>query len=799
MRQPQAALPYPLPLPDLRALKAVGRAVGAHWAATAALAVFLIIGLAVLDDYGVVVDESTQRFLAMQNLAHLRGDAVSFAAGNAFYGVAFEMPLLLTENALGIERLRGIHLSRHLLTHLFFLAGGLAAYILAYRLFANRAIAVFAMLLFVLHPRLYAHSFFNSKDVPFMAMFMISLLATHHAFKKNDLPSFALAGTVIGALVNLRILGVVLIAAILAMQGLDFLFGQGRAERKRALLTAAAFALSSAVTTYALLPILWSDVVGRAAAWWSTSSGHPYLPYEIFRGVVYRSNEIPDEYLSVWFAITAPPFALALGLAGAGIVLAKGLRAPLSALRSGMPRFGLLLVGCCAAPASAVALLDVNMYNGWRQMYFLWAPFSLLGAFALAWLVPALASSRRRMAAYGAIGAGLTATLIAMALIHPNQQVFFNFFVDRTTPEYLRTQYMMDYWGHPTREAWERLLDARPSSLAEANPTTGFARELLQANRSILPQALKERTSMSATESASALAYFDMPRSIALRATETLPVTHRLRVYDNTIWGLVEKPNVIEAYREIAHSDPSDQSVFHVSVEGGALNYSLVRFGYQIHVRNGSVIYAKEPCVEEEQLRTGFSLKLVPRNINDLPEHRRSGGGEWLFFYFSGYGAVDGDKCVMFIPLPEYPIDGFSLRQDIPGVGPIWFAEVNPRTSKSAREGAAGEELDALFDIQLTDDALVYAKEPCEQADTEPRFLLHVIPERVDDLPPERRPHGFDNLDFGFAPSGSFLNGGCAASAALPDYPITGVAAAQFTGEKTLWVARFEFTDLRAP
>lgn len=797
MRQPQAALPYPLPLPNLRPLKAVGRAVGAHWAAAAALAVFLIIGLAVLDDYGVAVDESTQRNLAIMNLDRLRGDAVSFAVGNEFYGVAFELPLLFAENALGIEHLRGIHLSRHLLTHLFFLAGGLAAYILAYRLFANRAVALFAMLLFVLHPRLYAHSFFNSKDIPFMAMFMISLLAAHCAFKKNDLPSFALTGAVIGALVNLRTLGVVLIAAILAMQGLDFIFARVRADRKRALLTAAAFALSSAVTTYALLPFLWSDIVGRAVEWWSTSSNYPHTPYEIFRGTNYRSNEFPPEYLPVWFAITTPPFALALGFAGAGIVLAKGIRAPLSALRSGRLRFWLLLVGCCAAPASAVALLGVNMYNDWRQMYFLWAPFSLLGAFALAWLASALASSRRRTAAYGAIGAGLAATLIAMAIIHPNQQVFFNFLVDRTTTEYLRTQYTMDYWGHPVREAWERLLDARPA--AEANSSTAYANELLHDNRSILPKASWERTSMSITQSASNLIYLGAPTPGAFSGALPSQSTHRLRVYNNTLWALADKPNVIEAYRAVAPDGPLDQPAFRVSVENGSISYDLARFGYQIHVRDGAVIYAKEPCVQEEELRRAFSVKLFPRNINDLPEHRRSEGGERFYFYFAGYGAMDGDKCVMFIPLPEYPIDGFSLRQDLPAVGLIWIAEVNPRMPQSVQEGIEGAKSEAVFDLRLTDDALAYAKEPCGQADAEPRFLLHLIPDRVDDLPPGRRPHGFDNLDFGFAPNGAFLNGGCAVSAALPDYPIIGVSAGQFTGEKILWVARFEFTDLRAP
>ena len=59
---------------------------------------------------------------------------------------------------------------------------------LALRLFGARLPAVAATLLFLLHPRLYAHSFFNSKNLPFLAMFMVALFLTHPAFKRGNVP-----------------------------------------------------------------------------------------------------------------------------------------------------------------------------------------------------------------------------------------------------------------------------------------------------------------------------------------------------------------------------------------------------------------------------------------------------------------------------------------------------------------------------------------------------------------------------------------------------------------------------------
>ena len=53
-------------------------------------------------------------------------------------------------------------------------------------------IALLAMPLFPLHPRLYAHSFFNAKDPTFLSVFMIALYLTRRAFRRDTVWAFAL-------------------------------------------------------------------------------------------------------------------------------------------------------------------------------------------------------------------------------------------------------------------------------------------------------------------------------------------------------------------------------------------------------------------------------------------------------------------------------------------------------------------------------------------------------------------------------------------------------------------------------
>ena len=135
----------------------------------AVCALFLLVGLALAGDYGIHIDEPFQRRTAQANLNYILGQTdrvLTRIYHDRVYGVTFELPLLLAERALGLTDEHDINHLRSLLTHLFFIVGAFFCYRLAYRLFDNRWIALFALLIFLLHPRIYGHSFGNSKDPP---------------------------------------------------------------------------------------------------------------------------------------------------------------------------------------------------------------------------------------------------------------------------------------------------------------------------------------------------------------------------------------------------------------------------------------------------------------------------------------------------------------------------------------------------------------------------------------------------------------------------------------------------------
>ena len=211
----------------------VGRLIAAHWPLWAVGALALLVGVLVLDDYHGYYDALYQRPIGGAALDYLAGDGERAFdqvrnPSDRYYGAAFEAPLMLIERIFGLEG-RDIYRSRNLLTHLLFLAGGVFCYLLALRMFDSRWLALIALVLFLLHPRIYAHSFFNSKDIPFLAAFTIALYLTHRAFRRDTLAAFLLCGAGVGLLVNLRVMGLVLFAAVLVLRALD-MGGGGKAR-----------------------------------------------------------------------------------------------------------------------------------------------------------------------------------------------------------------------------------------------------------------------------------------------------------------------------------------------------------------------------------------------------------------------------------------------------------------------------------------------------------------------------------------------------------------------------------------
>ena len=103
----------------------------------------------------------------------------------------------------------------------------------------------------------------------------------------------------------------------------------------------------------------------------------------------------------------------------------------------------------------------------------------------------------------------------------------------------------------------------------------------------------------------------------------------------------------------------------------------------------------------------------------------------------------------------------------------------------------------AGWTVYRTGRTLIYRKKPCAPADTQAKFILHIVPADPADLPAHRQQYGSDNLDFYFKWTelgkslGFRLGDQCIAIAHLPTYAIDRIHVGQWVSKdnRTLWEA----------
>ena len=763
-----------------------------------ALAVLAVVGLVVLDDYAVGLDRDQQRGIGQAAIAYALGDTETLRppgpSHNRYYGVVFEVPLVLVERLLGLTDSRAIYLSRHLLTHLCFLAGGGGAAWLASRLFGSRWLALLALGLFVLHPRLYAHSFFNTKDIPFLVAFLGCLALIHRAWQRGGVGAYALCGVGVGVATNLRIMGGGLFVAVMVMRVVDWVRAGSRAERRQVGRTLGVFGLAGVLTLYAVSPYLWGNPLELLDAI-AVLSQHPYRPSMLFQGEVIRWPDLPAHYILTWLAITTPPGVLLLSLIGAAGVLWRTLTHPGELLRNTATRFEGLLVACVLLPVGAVIVLNANVQGGWRQMYFLYAPLCLLAVAGLRRLVGVCRWPALRAGVYGLAVAGLAGVVIEMVGLHPYQHLYFNWLVDRRTPEYLRGQYSMDYWLTAYREGLEYLLRRYPASPISLVPDRPRGRPGFQytMNRAILPKADRRRLVFADGIEERGFHMTDHSDSFV---PSFAPVVYTRQVYNNTILTVravdpaVVDGATVERYRQLYRATTAGPP--------------LLRSVFDLYLDGSTLSWVKAPC-RPADMRGRFVVHVVPVD---------PAAAEVLHFDFFDYGVRLDGACLIRHPLPPYPIHTLEVRLITPGKGRAdhWHVDIDwhvdiewtpagvtatervpdpvdaataERYRQFYRATTAGRPLlRSAFDLYREGATLSWVKAPCHLADVQGRFTVDVIP--VDPAAAAGRPGwrpgaGREILHFGFSDYGAYLDGTCLLRHPLPPYAIQTLEARLIT------------------
>lgn len=420
-------------------------------------AIALVLGLCIYHDYGIAWDEPLQREPAVLSYNYiLYGSQQLFQKANDNHGAGFELLLIFIEKGLKLTDTRDIYLMRHIVSHVFFLVSILAAYVLIFRLFKNRFLASLGFFMLAFMPRLYAHSFFNTKDMPFLCMVIISLAVCHIAFEKGKTWWFLLLGLVVGYATSIRIMGVMLAVFILMFLAIDIIFQLRKKEKiTQQLMQLLLFTVGFIILLYIPWPYLWKQPVHMFVESFGKLSHFEWKGALLFQGqTLVSSKPLPLSYFPTWFFITIPELWLAAGLIGCVLLAMDFFKRPMVYLQNTPERNFLLYLLCFFAPIISVMFLHSVIYDDWRHLYFIYPSFVFIGLYFI---------NKVMTAKYEKIVQGLCALQAAVIVVfmvqyHPFHQVYFNNLVSHEE-EYLRKNYELDYWGGCFKQGLDHLLE----------------------------------------------------------------------------------------------------------------------------------------------------------------------------------------------------------------------------------------------------------------------------------------------------------------------------------------------------
>ncbi|MCB0640045.1 MAG: hypothetical protein KDC44_00325 [Phaeodactylibacter sp.] len=461
---------------------------------------YLALGLTILPDYGISFDEPIQRDHGIVAVDYMNGlfgwyegkvfeqhDYQSYE--HRYYGVLFSSTAYGLECLLKLDDFREWHLLRHYMVFGLAWIASIFFFGLLIRCFADWRWALLGTLFLILSPRLFAHNFYNVKDAVLVSTYIIAsfaLIGYLETFSWRRTLGFALATAV---LINVRIVGLVipLLVGIWLIPALVYHWQEG-AMRRQILLSALAYFGLSAVLTILLWPYLWEAPLAHLLEAFLAMDRYKWAGTVRLWNETYQAQQVPWFYLPSWMLITIPLVYWLLFLRGFFPLIRQTL-VPFFTWKweqtfDGRFRNAGVILSLFLVPILIVIGLGSTLYDGWRQLFFIYPPFLVIALYGLHRQLSGMTHTGARMVL--ALVLVLTAQVgYRMIRIHPQQQVYFNLLAgDR-----IEFRHETDYWGLSYKQALEALLQVDPSDsvsyYAPNYPGT--------ANREFLPDSLRRR------------------------------------------------------------------------------------------------------------------------------------------------------------------------------------------------------------------------------------------------------------------------------------------------------------------
>ncbi len=465
------------------------------------LIVTFLISFSIYKDFGISIDEESTRYHGLVSLNYIievfnfnfdpienikRLETYEYRE----YGVFFEILPALLENIFEIKNYKEIFYFRHLYVHIIFLISMIFFYRTILNLFNSFYLALSGTAILYTTPRIFAHSFYNSKDIIFLSMFIISIYFFYKFFKNKTLYNTIYLGLSLALLTSVRSLGfyfLIILSLFMLVELLD------KKVRARNVIKLFLYLFSSYfLFLYIFWPFLWESPLENFLYALNSFSDYDWRGQVFYFGKFYEANSLPWHYIPVWIlgTISIPfSFLIIISILFLLIRFAKrvlnidslGKRTTIWNSRIELTLlFNLLLV---LSPVILIILKNSTLYNGWRHLFFILPSLTIL-CLGLIYYAKIILKKNKFLvicANFLLISIFLN-NFINLIKLHPYQNVYFNFFLEKEANK----NFDIDYWGLSNKDALDRI-----SLKSEANTKVAvlglanleMSRKMLEKNK----------------------------------------------------------------------------------------------------------------------------------------------------------------------------------------------------------------------------------------------------------------------------------------------------------------------------
>jgi len=440
---------------------------------------YFIIGIKIYKDYGITTDEPFQRtsgyywylwiisnfFSDYTNFEFLKINFNKMEWSQGFknglfleYGVIFDLFAVFIEDIFNLEN---VYQKKHLLNFLIFFSSSVCFFQLIKYRFKDNFLSFIGVLFYITSPRVFAESFYNSKDIIFMSFTLFAVFFAIKLLKNYKIKNIILFSLFAALATDVRTMGIFLILLFVIFFILECLEKNSFLKNNFTLFSLLIF--SYFLFMYLFWPHLWLNPLDNFLASFQSFKNYSWGGSVLYLGEYVSAQHLPWHYSLVWIVITLPIIYSLLFVLGSFKISFNFFNNFLNIdpenfskklWYSHNDKIDLFILMYFLVPIVAVIAFGSTLYNGWRHLYFIYPALVYISIFGLKYILSFDFFKNFKYFFYSIIFIFIFINFYNLIKFHPYQNVYFNYLVEKKA-NYL---FEVDYWGSGNTHALKKII-----------------------------------------------------------------------------------------------------------------------------------------------------------------------------------------------------------------------------------------------------------------------------------------------------------------------------------------------------